>query len=71
MESLRYELTLYFTVIIAGILLMVGGISCYCTKKAVEVRMSESTVGTLKFLAAFRNFPSLSYQIRISGSMQK
>lgn len=48
MKSLRYELILYFTIIIAGILLMVGGISYYWTKKAVELRMSESTVETLK-----------------------
>lgn len=48
MKSLKYELILYFTIIIAGILLMVGGISYYWTKKAVELRMSESTVETLK-----------------------
>jgi len=48
LKSLRYELILYFTIIIAGILLMVGGISYYWTKKAVELRMSESTVETLK-----------------------
>jgi len=48
LKSLKYELILYFTIIIAGILLMVGGISYYWTKKAVELRMSESTVETLK-----------------------
>lgn len=48
MRSLKYELTLYTTLVIVVILTAVGSISYSRTKKTVELRVSESTVETLK-----------------------
>jgi two-component system, sensor histidine kinase YesM len=48
MRSLKYELTLYITLVIVIILTAIGSISYSRTKQAVELRVSESTVENLK-----------------------
>ncbi|WP_139904087.1 sensor histidine kinase [Clostridium thermarum] len=48
MKNLRTELMLYFTIVVTVILVVIGEISSYQTKKTVELRVSESTVETLK-----------------------
>jgi two-component system sensor histidine kinase YesM len=48
MRSLKYELTLYISLVIVIILAAVGSISYSSIKHAVELRVSESTVENLK-----------------------
>ncbi|MDP4091325.1 MAG: sensor histidine kinase [Bacillota bacterium] len=48
MRSLKYELTLYITLVIVIILTAVGSISYRSNKRAVELRVSESTVENMK-----------------------
>jgi two-component system sensor histidine kinase YesM len=48
MRSLKYELTLYITLVIVIILAAVGSISYSSNKQAVELRVSEATVENLK-----------------------
>lgn len=48
MKSLRTELMVNIGIIIVVTILLIGSISYYMTKKTVELRVSESTVETLK-----------------------